>query len=161
MTSILLSIYLNLNLCSLVSLSKYLNLQPLSLPSFKSPYYPINSACNLGFNFDSSLTFSKQISSLSSSCNYDIRDIRHFRHTLDLKTASVISISLVHAKLDYCNSLYLNLPQKQIFHFQLLQNFLAGTVFGTTKTEHISPVFKSLHWLKIEERIYYKIISLT
>ena len=29
-----------------------------------------------------------------------------------------------------------------------------------TLTEHITPVIKSLHWLKIEERIHYKIISL-
>ena len=85
----------------------------LSLPS-NQPITSINSACNLGFVFDSSHTFFKQISSLSSACNYHIRDLRHIRHTLDLKTASVIATSLVHSKLDFCNSLYLNLPQKQI-----------------------------------------------
>ena len=53
-----------------------------------------------------------QISSLSSACKYHIRDLRRIRHTLDLKTASVIATSLVHSKLDYCNSLYLNVPQK-------------------------------------------------
>ena len=83
----------------------------LSLPS-NHPITPTDSARNLGFIFDSSLNFSKQISSLSSACNYHIRDLRRIRHTLDLKTASVIATSLVHFKLDYCNSLYLNLPQK-------------------------------------------------
>ena len=67
---------------------------------------PTDSARNLGFIFDSSFNFSKQISSLSSACNYHIRDLRRIRHTLDLKTASVITTSLVHSKLDYCNSLY-------------------------------------------------------
>ena len=81
--------------------------------------------------------------------------------TLNLKTASVIATSLVYSKLDYCNSLYLNLPQKQISRLQLLQNSLARAVTRTLKTEHITPEFKSLHWLKIEERIHYKIISLT
>ena len=45
---------------------------------------PTDSVRNLGFIFDSSLTFSKQISSLSSACNYHIRDLRRTRHTLDL-----------------------------------------------------------------------------
>ena len=31
----------------------------------------------------------------------------------------------------------------------------------TPKTEHITPELKFLHWLKIEECIHYKIISLT
>ena len=82
-------------------------------------------------------------------------------HTLDLKTASVIAISLEHYELDFCNSLCLNLPQKQISCLQLLQNSLARAVTRTPKTEHITTVLKSLHWLKIEELIHYKITFLT
>ena len=111
----------------------------------------------LHFSFKSD--FSKQISSLCSTCNYHILILRCIRHILDHKTASVIATSFVHSKLDYCNSLYLNLPQKQISRLQLLQNSLARAVPGTPKTEHITSVLKSLHWLKIEERIHYKIIS--
>ena len=135
----------------------------LSLPSNHpiTMITPTDTARNLRFIFDSSLTFSKQFSSLFSACNYHICDLRHIRHTLDRKTASVITTSLVHSKLDYCNSLYLNLPQKQISRLQLLQNSLARAVTGIPKTEHITTVLKSLHWLKIEERIHYKIISLT
>ena len=109
----------------------------LSLPS-NHLITPTDSARNIGFIFDSSLTCSKQISSLSSACNYYIRDLRHIRHTLDLKTASVIATSLVHSKLDYCNSLYLNLPQKQISRLQLLQNSLSRAVTRTPKL-NISP----------------------
>ena len=122
----------------------------LFLPSNR-PITPKDSARNLGFIFDSSITFSKQISSLSSACNYYIRHLRHIRHTFDLKTASVIASSLVHSKLDYCNSLYVNLPLKQISRLQLLQNSLARAVTETPKTEHITLVLKYLHWLKIEQ----------
>ena len=104
----------------------------LSLPS-NHPITPTDSARKLSFIFDSSVTFSKQISSLSSACNYHIHDLRCIRHTFDLKTASVIATSLVHSKLDYCNSLYLNLPKKQISCLQLLQNSLACTVTRTSK----------------------------
>ena len=140
-------------------ISKISNPSP-SLPS-NHPITPTDSARNLGFIFDSSLTFSKHISSISSACNYHIRDIRRIRHTLDLNTASVIATSFVHSKLDYCNWLYLNLPQKQISRLRLLQNFLARAVSRTSKTEHITRELNALHWLKIEERIHYKIISVT
>ena len=43
---------------------------------------------------------------------------------------------------------------------QLIQNSLTRTVFNTPKTCHITPLLASLHWLKIKERIEYKLLSL-
>jgi len=59
-----------------------------------------DSARNLGFIFDSHLTFSGQISSLSKSCYYHIHELRCIRRYLDFKTASTIATSIVHSKLD-------------------------------------------------------------
>jgi len=56
-----------------------------------------DSAWNLGFIFDSHLTFSDQISSLSKSCYYHIRELRCIRRYLDFKTASTIAKSIVHS----------------------------------------------------------------
>ena len=58
--------------------------------------------------------FLYQISTLSKSCYYHIRELHCLRPYLDFKTASTIATSVVHPKLDYCNSLYYNLPQTQI-----------------------------------------------
>src|SRR6218665_416881 len=80
---------------------------------------------------------------------------------LDFKTASTIATSIVHSKLDYCNSLFLNLDSTQIQHLQLIQNSLARAVTRTPRHHHITPVLKSLHWLKIPERIHFKVLSLT
>jgi len=74
-----------------------------------------HSARNLGFIFDEHLTFSDQISSISKSCYYHIRQLQCIRPYLDTKTASTIATSIVHSKLDYCNSLYHNLPKGPIF----------------------------------------------
>jgi len=73
-----------------------------------------HSARNLGFIFDEHLTFSDQISALSKYCYYYIRELRCLRPYLDFKTVSNIATSIVHSKLNYCNSLYYNLPQFQI-----------------------------------------------
>jgi len=64
-----------------------------------------HSAGNLGFIFDEHLTFSDQISSLSKSCHYHIRQLRCTRPYLNSKTASTIATSLVHSKLGYYNFL--------------------------------------------------------
>ena len=74
------------------------------------------------------LTFSDQISSLSKSCYSYIRQLRCIRPYLDCETASTIAASIVHSKLDYCNSLYYNLPKSQINRLQQIQNCLARTM---------------------------------
>ena len=68
---------------------------------------------------------------------------------------------IVHSKLDYCNSLYFNLPNSQINRLQQIQNSLARTVVKSPRFSHITPVINFLHWLKIKERIEYKLLSLT
>jgi len=118
-----------------------------------------HSARNLGFICDEHLTFSDQISSVSKSCYYNIRQLRCTRPYLDTKTASTIATSIFHSKLDYCNSLYHNLPKSQITRLQQIQNSLARAVVKAPKS--ITPILRSLQWLKITERIEYKLLSLT
>ena len=120
-----------------------------------------HSARNLGFIFNEHLTFSDQIPALSRSCYSHIRELRCIRPYLDSKTASIIATSIVHSKLDYCNSLYYNLPNSQLHRLQQIQNSLARAVVKAPKFTHITPLLKSLQWLKVNERIEYKILSLT
>ena len=67
-----------------------------------------------------------------------IRDLRRIRPMLDLKTASTIAASIVHAKLlNYCNSLFLNIDFTQINRLQAIQNALARAVTKTPKHHHV------------------------
>jgi len=120
-----------------------------------------HSARNLGFVFEEHLTFSDQISAISKACYYHIRQLRCIRPYLDSTTVCTIATSIVHSKLDYCNSLYYNLPESQITCLQLTQNCLARAVVKAPKSWHITPVLRCLHWLKITEHIEYKLLSLT
>jgi len=118
-------------------------------------------ALNLDIIFDEHLTFSDQISSLSNSGYSHMRALCCIRPYLDFRTASTIATSIVHSKLDYCNSLYFNLPNSKINRLQQIQNSLARTVIKSPRFLHITPVIKSLHWLKVKERIKYKLLSLS
>ena len=46
-------------------------------------------------------------------------------------------------------------------HLQVIQNSLPRAVVKAPKFCHVTPILKSLHWLKINERIEYKLLSLT
>ena len=121
----------------------------------------VSSARNLGIIFDSSLSMSDHISYISKSCFSLVRDLRRIRYTLDLNTAKLIATSLVHSRLDYCNSLFLNLPSSELNRLQLILNTAARAITKTSKFHHITPILKSLHCLKINQRIHYKILSMT
>src|SRR6218665_4019908 len=105
-------------------------------------FTPTSPVRNLGVIFDQNLSFSDHITQLSRSCFVHIRDLRRIRPMLDLKTASTIATSIVHAKLDYCNSLFLNIDVTQINRLQAIQNALARAVTKTPKDHHITPVLK-------------------
>jgi len=72
-----------------------------------------------------------------------------------------IATFIVHSKLDYCNSVYHNLPNYQLNWLEQIQNSLVRAVVKAPKSSHITPILKSLHWLKVNERIKYKLLSLT
>jgi len=60
-------------------------------------------------------------------------------------------------------TLYHNLPKSQIWQItrhQQIQNSLARAVVKAPKSSHITPILRSLHWLKVTERIEYKLLSL-
>ena len=117
-------------------------------------------ARNRGFIFDEHLTFADKITALSKAWYYLIRQHHCIRPYLDLSTACTIATSIVHSKLDYCNSLFYNLPKSQLSRLQQLKNSLARTVMNASKSCHINPIVRSLHWLRITERIKYKLLSL-
>jgi len=97
------------------------------------------SARNLGFISDEHLTFSDQISAISNACTgervqyYHIRQLRCIRPYLDSTTACTIATSIVHSKLDYCNSLYYKLPKSQIIRLQLIQLLHYSFLFGSVR----------------------------
>ena len=53
------------------------------------------------------------------------------------------------------------LPNTQLNRLQHIQNSFTRDVVMAPKSSYINPALKSLYWLKIKQRINYKILSLT
>ena len=105
---------------------------------------------NFGIIFDKNLTVADHITKLSPICYMHLRRLRPI---LDYKTACTIATSIVHSKLDYCNSFFNSINSSQIKRLKTI-HALARAVTKTPKHHHITPVLKSLHWLKVPQRIH-------
>jgi len=103
----------------------------------------------------------KHITAVSKSCFHNIRDLRRIRKTFYQTTACTIVNSLIHSKIDYYNSLLLNIPATQTNRLQLVLNSTARAITRTPKFHRITPILKSLQWLKINKSIKYKVLTLT
>ena len=76
--------------------------------------------------------------------------------TLTFTAAITLSNAFVHSHLDFCNSFFYGLPKYSIHRLQKVQNTVARIVSNSSRFSHITPTFKSLHWLPICYRINFK-----
>ena len=90
-----------------------------------------------------------------------LRDFRHI-HPLISKTAAItLANSFIHSHLDYCNSLFYDVPNYSIHHLQKVQNTAARIITRNVRSSHIIPILKYLHWLPVKYRINFKICCIT
>ena len=68
---------------------------------------------------------------------------------------------IVTCKLDYCDSLFYNIPEKDIARLQRVQNSLARMVIKAPCFSCSTPILKRLHWLPVKFHIHFKIFTIT
>lgn len=116
---------------------------------------------NLGVLLDSELTMAPHVSNLCKSGFFQLRDIRAVRRYLDKDAAHSAVRSFVCSRLDYANSLLYGVHKKQLNRLQCVQNVAAKLVMGGHKYDHVTPILRELHWLRIGPRIEYKCTLIT
>ena len=74
-----------------------------------------------------------------------------------MDSLKTLASALVLSRIDYGNMALVSLPKVATQSIQSIINTTARLITGVRKYDHITPVLKELHWLKIDERIKYKI----
>jgi hypothetical protein len=121
----------------------------------------VNIAKNLGFTLDSSLTLDPQIRKLKVANCHKLRNIAKMKYFLSEDQMQTIVQSLVISSLDYCNAIYYGANKSVLKQLQSLQNRACRIIKGLKRREEVDHHLKELHWLKVQERIEFKIILLT
>ena len=115
---------------------------------------------NLGFSIDSNLTFSNQINKVCQCGFYLLKNLWRISSKLSnvqLKIQIVKACILPH--IDYCNSLYVKLPNKQLKKLQRLMNASLRFIYNLRISDDysITDCMKRCHFLPVEARVDFKI----
>ena len=117
---------------------------------------------NIGVYTDATLSMVKHTDHISRSAylEIEIRRISSIRNLLTTKAAAQLMCSFVLSRLDYCNSLFIDIKWDQMYRLQKVQNHAAKAVFRKNRHVHVRPLLKALHWLPVKDRIIFKIATL-
>ena len=99
----------------------------------------------LGVNLDSLMNLERHINKITSNAYYHLRNISKIRQVLDISSARSLIQSTVISRLDFCNSLLSNAPQRLTIKLQRVQNQAARVIHKKRKRDHMTPVLKELH----------------
>ena len=75
---------------------------------------------DLGVTFDQFLKFDDHITAICRSIYFHIRNIGKIRNLLSYNDCSTIIHALISCRLDYCNSLFYNVPTQKTDRLQRL-----------------------------------------
>ena len=104
---------------------------------------------NLGVYIDSKLKLSTHIHKIVSSSFNTLPNISRIRHHLDCDSTKILVQALIISRLDYCNSLFLRIPQYNLNKLQWTQNMSCRVNKQLPKSSHFTGYLADLHWLKI------------
>ena len=117
---------------------------------------PLSSVRDLGFIMDSKLTMSDHVSSVVRSCFFQLRQLRSVRHSLPVEARRSLIHCFISCRIDYCNANLYGISGILLRRLQTVLNAAARLVVDAGKRQHMTPIFKDLHWLPVKERILYK-----
>ena len=133
------------------------NIPSYSVRVLESNMFPSKSVRNLGIAINRDLTMSTQISKTIQTCFTSLRQIKFIKGCLTMDSLKTLASALVLSHINYGNMALVSLPKVATQSIQSIINKTARLITVVRKYDHITPVLKELHWLKIDERIEYKI----
>ena len=105
---------------------------------------------DLGVLLDNKLLMTHHISSVTKSCFFHLRQICQIKSCLNELCLQTLVQALVIFRLDYCNSVLVNLPDSTLHPYTTILHSAARLAKGLKPRDHITPTLHQLHWLPIK-----------
>ena len=133
---------------------------PLAIHVEQSEMVTDESITNLRVIMDQHLKLDGHVNKVIKVCMFHLRTISKIRRFLTIEACKLLIHALVTSRLDYCNSILYGCNQSVLQRLQLLQNYAARLVYKIPKFCHITPYLKDLHWLPVQARIQFKLLTI-
>jgi hypothetical protein len=121
---------------------------------------PVQTVRDLGIFIDSDLSMRTHVTRTVSSCFAMLRQIRSIRRSVSRHVLMSLVVSLVISRLDYGSATLAGLPSNLLDRLQCALNAAARLVCSARKYDHVTPLLRDLHWLRVPERIQFRLAVL-
>ena len=115
---------------------------------------------NVGVYLDQNLNLNKHVNHIVSHSFKILKDIGRIRKCLQRGHLENLLHAVISSRLDYCNSLFMNMSKQNLFKLQKVQNAAARLILGKRRRDSATQALKELHWLDVDARITFKILLL-
>jgi hypothetical protein len=112
---------------------------------------------NLGVLMDNCLTLTDHVTKTVQSCFYQLRQLKHVKRRVTGDNFKALLHAFVTSRVDYCNSVLYGQPAALLNRLQSVLNAAARLYVGISRRSSITEVLRELHWLRVPERIAYKL----
>ena len=106
------------------------------------------------------MSMHKHVTQLVCSCYGVLRQLRSIRRSLPRTALTTLVSSFIVSKVDYCNVVLAGLPQRELDCVQSVVNASARLSADARKYDHVTPLLMDLHWLRVPERVKFKLCVL-
>ncbi len=139
-------------------------LAKLSVDSIKvgdTSVLAVDNVRDLGAYLDKHMSMESHIDAKCKAAFKQLYNLRRIRKYLTREAIETLVHSFIFSHIDYCNGLLYGLPKYQTNKLQRIQNMAAKLIFQQPKFSHVTPLLTELHWLRVEDRIKFKLLILT
>jgi len=121
----------------------------------------VSAVRDLGIMLDAEVTMSTHVSAVVKASFAALRQICSVRHSIPCcALLTLIFQALVISKVDYCNSVLAGVSDTLLRRLQSILNASTRLVFLARKYEHITPLLCELQWLRVPEKIKFRLCVL-
>ena len=113
---------------------------------------------DLGVTMTNTLNFDQHIQKKCRIAHVQLRNLWAIRKYLTQKSTESLVHGLVHSHIDFCNSLFSDIPAYQLNRLQRVQNHAARVVFNVSYDQPSAELLKKLHWLPVKARVMFKVL---